>query len=272
MNDRGTPLNRARGSLKARIRAQERLVGCFVFMQAPAIVEILALAGFDFVVIDLEHAPKDWETVENLIRAADVHGLPALVRVPEIAPHWILHALECGAAGIVLPFVQHAEEVQRAARAMFYAPLGERGTCTQTRAAGFGARRADFMRHAALQNEELVLIGLVESPQGVQNAAALLAVEPGLDAISVGRSDLASAMGRPGQAGDAQVMAATRTVLKAARAHPDGPKASAMVIYGAAEVGGWADEGCSIFIAPSESTLLHEAAQRWSTDVLKGVL
>lgn len=138
----------------------------------------------------------------------------------------------------MLPFVQHAEEVQRAARAMFYAPLGERGTCTQTRAAGFGARRADFMRHAALQNDELVLIGLVESPQGVQSAVSLLAVEPGLDAISVGRSDLASAM----------------------------------VIYGAAEVGRWANEGCSIFIAPSESTLLHEAAQRWSTDVLKGVL
>ena len=84
------PPNRSRGSLKARIRAAERLVGCFVFMQAPSIVEILALAGFDFVVIDLEHAPKDWESVENLIRAADVHGLPALVRVPEIAPHWIL--------------------------------------------------------------------------------------------------------------------------------------------------------------------------------------
>lgn len=261
------PPNRSRGSLKARIRAAERLVGCFVFMQAPSIVEILALAGFDFVVIDLEHAPKDWESVENLIRAADVHGLPALVRVPEIAPHWILHALECGAGGIVLPFVQHPEDVQRAARAMFYAPLGERGTCTQTRAAGFGARRGDFMRHAALQNDELVLIGLVESPLGVANAASILTVEPGLDAISVGRSDLASAMGRPGQAGDAHVMAATRTVLQAAQAHPPGYKASAMVIYGASEVSGWAQEGCSIFIAPSESTLLHDAASRWSTDV-----
>lgn len=106
-------------------------------------------------------------------------------------------------------------------------------TCTQTRTAGFGARRADFMRHAALQSDELVLIGLVESPQGVANAAAILAVEPGLDAISVGCSDLVSAI----------------------------------VIYRAAEVGSWADAGCSIFIVPSESTLLHEVAQRWSTDV-----
>ncbi len=61
--------------------------------------------------------------------------------------------------------------------------------------------------------DELLLIGLVESPQGVANAVAIQSVEPGLDAISVGCSDLASAMGRPGQAGDAQVMAATRTVL-----------------------------------------------------------
>ena len=261
------PANRSRGTLKARIRARERLVGCFVFMQAPSIVEILALAGFDFVVIDLEHAPKDWESVENLIRAADVHGLPALVRVPEIAPHWILHALECGAAGIVLPFVQHPEEVERAVKAMFYAPKGERGTCTQTRAAGFGARRGEFMGHAAKQNDELVLIGLVESPQGVAHAQAILAVEPGLDAISVGRSDLASAMGRPGQAADAEVMAATRAVLQTARNHPQGPKPSAMVIYGATEVGAWADEGCSIYIAPSESMLLLDAAARWSSEV-----
>jgi len=254
-------------SLKSRIREGSRLVGCFVFTSSPSIVEILALAGFDFVVIDLEHAPKDWDSVENLIRAADVHGLPALVRVPEIAPHWILHALECGAAGIVLPFVEHAQDVQRAVQAMYYAPMGARGTCTQTRAAGFGSRRGDFLRHAARQNDELVLMGLVESPQGVANAASILAVQPGLDAISVGRSELASAMGRPGQAADEAVMQATRNVLQAARVAGPHPRRAAMVIYSAAEVGTWDEQGCSIYLAPSESMLLHEAAARWSSQV-----
>lgn len=254
-------------SLKARIRSGSRLVGCFVFTSSPSVVEILALAGFDFLVIDLEHAPKDWESVENLIRAADVHGMPALVRVPEIAAQWILHALECGAAGIVLPFVENAQDVQRAVQAMYYAPIGSRGTCTQTRAAGFGARRGDFLRHAARQNDELVLMGLVESPRGVANVDSILAVQPGLDAISVGRSDLASGMGRPGQAADEAVMQATRTVLQAARDARPEPRRGAMVIYGASEVGAWDEQGCSIYLAPSESMLLHEAATRWSSQV-----
>lgn len=257
-------MNPARPSLKARIRAGETLTACFVFLPSPAIVEILALAGLDFIIIDLEHAPKDWESVENMLRAAKVHQLPALVRIPEIRAHWILHALEAGAQGIVLPFVESAADVRRALDAMLYGPLGRRGSCTQTRAAAYGSLRANFPEHASRQNEELVLMGLIESPEGLRQTADLLDMSPGLDLISVGRSDLAAEMGLPGRASDPRVHEATVQVLSATAARAAGGPRSAMVVYGPQEIPTWGPHGCTVWISPSESGLLLDAASAWS--------
>jgi hypothetical protein len=69
--------------LKTRISQGEKLVGTFVFLPSPALVEIIAKAGFDFIIVDMEHAPKDWSTVEHMIRAANIHDLPVLMRVCE---------------------------------------------------------------------------------------------------------------------------------------------------------------------------------------------
>lgn len=249
--------------LKQRIRSGESLSGCFAFLPSPAAVEILALAGFDFVIIDLEHAPKNWEVVEQMIRAAQLHKLPALVRVPEISLPWMLGALEMGAEGLVLPMLNGVAQVREALDAMLYPPQGRRGTCTQTRAAAYGAMRGGFARHAATQNERLVLMGLVETREGLGAMADLLALDPGLDLVSVGRSDLASSIGHPGQADHPEVMRATHAVLQQVNQHPVSSCRSAMVVYTPADAATWRPDGCRVFIAPSESGLLLDAGAAW---------
>jgi 4-hydroxy-2-oxoheptanedioate aldolase len=255
--------------LKTRISQREPLVASFVFLPSPALVEILAVAGFDFIIIDMEHSPKDWGTVEHMIRAANVHRLPALIRVSENSEKLILQCLEIGADGIVLPFVQSAEHVRRAADATFYPPNGRRGTCTVTRMTDYGARRSRFLDHCRAQNDRLVIIAQIEDVAGVENIEEIVAVEPGIDAVLIGRSDLASAFGAPGQVDDAKVLEATDRMLTAIGAAPR-KVAVSMGAYTAAEVSRWTAKGCTIFFAASEGLLFHNAATAWLQDIRAG--
>ena len=236
-----------------RVRTGQSLIGSFVFLPSPGTVEILGRAGLDFVIIDQEHSRKAWDVVENLVRAADASGMPALVRVAWNEEKEILHALETGAAGIVLPFVECADDVRRAAAALRYAPEGTRGTCTQTRAAGYGANKQGFVDHARECNRSLLLVGQIESRKGAQNIEEILAVEQGLDVVFLGRSDLASDMGKPGQTGDAEVEAVTQRVVDAARA---ARKVAGIAHYEPSECATWASRGCSFFALASESGFL----------------
>jgi 4-hydroxy-2-oxoheptanedioate aldolase len=247
-----------------RVRQGQRLLGSFVFLPSPGAVEILGRAGMDFVIIDQEHSPKSWEVVENMVRAAQVTGMAALVRVARIEEKEILHALEVGAAGIMVPFVESAEEVRRAAAALRYAPDGTRGTCTQTRAAGYGAERKRFVEFARRRNSELLLIGLIESRKGLEQIEEIVSVEHGLDVVFLGRSDLASELGKPGQADDEVVEAASRKIVAAAlRAG----KQAGLAQYGAAACESWAVRGCSFFAFASESGLLFDAVSSLRADV-----
>lgn len=244
-------------NLKARLRRGEPVFGTFAFVASPDIVEILGYAGFDYVIIDLEHSPKNWSDVANMIRAAELRGMAALVRIRENTEKSILEVLELGAAGIVVPFVQSQEDVRKAVSATNYAPKGARGTCTLTRAARYGGLRSDFLAHCLRQNDDLVIVGQIEDRAGVDRIDAIVSCDPGLDALIVGRSDLASSLGEPGQVEAPAVLEATGRVVEAARR---AGVAAGIGIYAPAEASHWIDAGCSLFFYSADTTLLLNAA------------
>ena len=251
------------------MRAGDTVLGAFVFLPSPSVVEILAEAGFDFVIIDQEHSPRNPETVENMIRAAEARGIAALVRVHRNDPVAILHALEAGAGGVVVPFIRDAADVRSAVAALHYPPRGVRGLCTQTRAAHYGAMRTDFVKHATARAEERVVIGLIEDPRGIANIGEIVAVEQGLDAMLIGRGDLAATMGKLGRTDDPQVrdavLAAIRTTVRTQTplAAEKPAVRAAMTVFDAAECQAWADLGCNVFVAASEASLFLSAARQW---------
>ena len=251
-------------SFAQQVRAGHRLLGSFAFLPSPGAVEILGRAGLDFVIIDQEHSPKSWETAENMVRAAQLCGMAALVRVARIEEKEILHALEIGAAGIMVPFVESADDVRRAVSALRYAPDGKRGTCTQTRAAGYGGNRARFMAFARECNQELLLIGLIDSRKGLENIGEIVGVENGLDVVFIGRSDLATDLGRAGQTADPLVETATETIIAASAGA--GVRLG-IAQYSPAECETWAQRGCTFFAFPSESGLLFDAVSALRRDV-----
>jgi 4-hydroxy-2-oxoheptanedioate aldolase len=254
-------------SLKAKLRAGEAVLGTFVHLNDPGVVEIAGAAGLDFVIIDTEHSAKDISVVENMVRASEAFGVASLVRVHANEEKVILRALETGTKGIVIPFIEEPEDVVRARAAMTYPPEGIRGTCTVTRAAHYGAFRPQFDEHAARSNQELLLVGLIESKRGVENISEIL--ESGLDVAFLGRGDLASGLGVPGQSEHPLVHDAVDRVLNAVSATTSADQWCGIMPYYPDESRRWFDRGCP-FLAYSVDTYVLFNAYREAVEAAKG--
>jgi 4-hydroxy-2-oxoheptanedioate aldolase len=191
--------------LKARIARKEKLFGIFVMLPSPALVEMCGYAGFDFVILDAEHGAAGTETLENMLRAADASGIPALVRVPSRAPDNILHVMDAGANGILVPHVITADDAAAVTRAAHFPPHGSRGMATTSRAGRHGLTTpGQYIERA---RHETVVIAQIEDRAALENVAAI-AQTPDLDAVFVGPADLATSLGRPGEATHPDVVAA----------------------------------------------------------------
>lgn len=191
-----------------------RALGTFVKLPTPEVVEVLALAGLDFLVIDNEHAVMNPQAVSTMIGIARGHGIIPFVRVPSHEPRDAQAFLDAGAAGLVLPHVDDAAQAQRAVASCRFPPLGTRGVSNSGRAGGWGSTSLpDYLRNG---NENVILIAQLESRTAMENAAAIAGTE-GIDAVMVGPADLAVSSGLP--LGDPALTALTEaTEMACARA------------------------------------------------------
>jgi len=249
------------GALKSRLASRQAVMGSLAFLSSPDVVEVLAVSGFDYIIVDLEHSPTTTETAIHMIRAAQVHGMTPLVRVSENSEKLILKALEMGAEGIVVPFVQSAEDVARAARAVRYPPLGVRGTCTASRSSRYGTLRPQFAAHTKKANDSVLLVALIEDMAGVRAIKDIVACEPGVDVVLVGRSDLSASIGQIGQADHPEVMNATTTIIQAAN-QASRPVAAGIVLGSLGETEKWMTAGCRFITYGTDSDLVLDAATR----------
>ncbi|WP_329012816.1 HpcH/HpaI aldolase family protein [Streptomyces sp. NBC_00690] len=209
-----------RRRLRAALTAGSPAVGTFVKLASPDVVELAAAAGFAFVVVDLEHSTLTEQNAVDLVRHADVCGLPALVRVPDVDAAAINRLLEAGAAGIQLSMLTRIAQVEALVAATRFAPAGRRSVSLANRTARFGAvPLAGFLR--AEQEAPPVLVGQIETAR-TDPLADLLAP---VDVCFVGSTDLAVDLGLP--ADPSVLRAAVDRVGRAAR--------SAAVAFG-----GWA--------------------------------
>jgi len=203
-------------SFAARLKAGERLIGTFIKIPSVHATEVLGALGFDFVVIDQEHAPLDLTQIDTLILAARASGMAALVRISDPAPANILSLLDCGAAGILAPHVDGAEKAAAIASACRYRG-GTRGFSRTGRAGGYGSAAVE--EHVARQDADVLCIAMIEDPQAIPVIDEIVAVT-GIDAVFVGRGDLSVAMGEtkmsapPVLEASAKVGAATRAAGK----------------------------------------------------------
>jgi len=200
--------------LKEKIRNQKSVVGTFLGIASPVIVELLGLAGFDFVVIDCEHSAIGLQVAEDLIRAGHSTEISVLVRVARCDPHLISLSLDMGAAGIQVPQIESPEMAITAANAARYHPLGSRGLQPYVRSASY--RSYETAEYLATANQESLLVAQIEGQKGINNLDSILAVE-GLDVAFFGPYDLSQSLGVPGQVREPRVLEMVKSAIAIAR-------------------------------------------------------
>ena len=201
--------NRFRQALLAR----QRLIGCWCSLANPVTTEVLGLAGFDWVLLDAEHAPNDVTTLIPQLMALKDSGSAPVVRPPWNDTVAIKRLLDAGFYNFLIPFVESADEARRAVAATRYPPAGVRGVSVSQRQNRYGTV-PDYLKSI---NENIALMVQIESAVGLGAVDAIAAVE-GVDGIFVGPSDLAAAMGQLGNAAHPDVQQAIRHIFERARA------------------------------------------------------
>ncbi|WP_448006703.1 HpcH/HpaI aldolase family protein [Agromyces bauzanensis] len=193
-------------------------LGMQCFTGDPALIEVLGLTGFDFVMVDSEHCGIDPRAVEPLVRAADHVGLTTFVRVPMFDDEASIHrVLEAGATGVFIPMVKDVADVQVALDAAYFPPQGQRGICPATRQARYSFR--DFVETADRNNATSIIIPLIEHPDAVENIDEICA-HPDVHMVTFGQGDYAYAIGEGTlMMKSPRVQAAQRAVVEAARRH-----------------------------------------------------
>jgi len=176
-------------------------VGTWVMSASPIVAEAIGIAGFDWGVIDMEHAPHDMMELIHLLQAVSATKMLPIVRVPWNDTVTVKRVLDAGAKTILFPFIQNADEAVRAVGAMHYPPQGVRGLAGMSRASRFGTA-PDHFKNA---NKQVSAILQIETPQAVAQIDAICAVD-GVQALFLGPADLSAAMGLVGQLTHPDVM------------------------------------------------------------------
>lgn len=209
------PTNR----FKQALTEGKRQIGCWLSFADPTAAEVMGTAGFDWLVIDGEHAANDIRSIRDQLMALEASPSHPVVRVP-IGETWIIkQVLDAGAQTVLVPMVDSAEQAQELVRACRYPPFGTRGVgAAAARATGFGA----IPDYVATADDQICLLVQVESRKGIDALDEILAIE-GIDGVFIGPADLSTDMGLKGDSADAAVQAVIADALSRIRAAGKAP-------------------------------------------------
>lgn len=196
-------------SLKEKLNSKKLTFGSWITLAHPAIAEIMAMSGFDWLVVDLEHSVITIREAEELIRVIDLCGVSPLVRLSANDPVQIKRVMDAGVHGVIVPMVNSAQEARMAVEAVHYPPKGKRGVGL-ARAQGYGN---GFEEYKKWLSQESIIIVQIEHIEAVENLEDIISVE-GIDGFIVGPYDLSGSLGIPGQF-DSKLMLDAMSRIKA---------------------------------------------------------
>jgi 2-keto-3-deoxy-L-rhamnonate aldolase RhmA len=252
-------------SLKQRLRRGDYCKGTFALFSAGGDFPLfLAGLGFDFFIFDLEHSTFDLARTRETLLGARAAGIATIVRVPEVAYHFIARVLDAGADGIMLPRVETREQAQKLVQFSRYPPLGERGISTFAGHNDF-SRIPDVPRFLQQKNDDILLIAQIETLAGVEQREAIVSV-PGIDACFVGTGDLAMSMGFAGQPQHPQVVEQTEKVLATARAHD---RIVSLPIRTPEDVARWVGQGVRLLTLGTDGLMFSAGANLYLKEVAR---
>ncbi|HEX4984529.1 MAG TPA: HpcH/HpaI aldolase/citrate lyase family protein [Burkholderiales bacterium] len=234
--------------LKRALRAGRTQTGCWLSLASHVSAEICASAGFDWVLVDTEHAPADLQNVHHQLHAIAAYPTAALVRAYWNDTVLIKRLLDVGVQSLLLPYVQNAEEAKRAVAAVRYPPQGVRGVSANSRANRFG-RVPDYFAQA---NDNILLLLQIETRAAVAEIEKMAAID-GVDGLFIGPQDLAADFGHLGNPGHPDVQAAMADALT--RIGKTG-KVPGILAFNEADAKRWIAHGARFVAVTSDQFLL----------------
>ena len=246
-----------KGNLKSRIASKEVVIGAQLRFGSPAIAEIFGIAGYDYVLLDSEHAPQTPVGIQHQLQAVQGTGATPIVRLGKNDPAQIQVYLDMGAGGILVPMIRTAADAKLGADACYYPPKGTRG---------YGPARADSYgfddQYFAKANEKVIFMPVIETVEAVENIESILAVD-GLDTFQVGTCDLSIAMGIPFDYEHPRFKEAMQRTLTAAS---KAGKSAGIGVYGDASdpavLKSFIDQGFTVFLAGGDQWMLSAGCKR----------
>lgn len=184
-----------RTTFRSLLESGKKFKGCYITIPSPQIIEVMRCAGLDFVMLDLLHDGLTIADLRPMIMAADACGMAVMARVEADDAEKICKVLDLGVSALRIPNVHNADIAALAVKNALYAPTGTRSVCPNVRANHYACFGPVDIEKA---NSELVISAIIESQEGIENLEEIIKV-PGIDAISIGRSDFANVKGVPGQ-------------------------------------------------------------------------
>jgi len=243
-----------RNNFKRAIAAGQQQLGLWSSLSSNYTVEVIAGAGYDWLLIDTEHSPNDLESVLTQLQAVAPYSTHPIVRVAWNDTVLIKRYLDAGAQSLLVPFVQNADEARAAVAATRYPPMGVRGVAGTTRANRFG-RVPNYARRA---HEELCVLLQVETKQALDNIEEICAVE-GVDGVFVGPADLHASLGYPGETGNPAVVPMIEDAIRRIR---KAGKAPGVLTSAEAEVRRYIEAGCLFTAVGSDVGVLVRGTEQ----------
>ena len=252
-------------SLKQKLKNNELTIGSWIMMGNPMSVEVMALAGFEWLVIDIEHTSIDLPTAENLIRTIQSKNIKALVRVSKNEEVIIKRILDMGADGIIVPMVSSKEDAIQAVEYAKYPPIGKRGVGLY-RASGYGTTFEEYKKWV---DEELVIIAQIEHIDAVNNIEDIINVE-GIDGTIIGPYDLSGSMGYPGGFERGDVKESVQKVLDKCKTK-DFPSGFHVVDTDPSKLKEKIDQGCTFLAYGIDYFFMRDAAMNGMKKLNEGL-
>lgn len=197
-------------TLKTNLKTRP-VIGTWSIMNSPILCDILAKSGMDFVILDGEHGPLDYESMQTCSMALYGNNVSSIIRVSGVVESEILKAIEIGADGIQIPNIKTVKDAKKAVEYSYFPPLGKRGFSPFTRGNGYALGDVKLMQES--KNSNLLLIIHIEGKEGIKNIDAILEIKE-IDVIFLGLYDISSYLGIPGDVNNKKVLDIFLSLLK----------------------------------------------------------
>lgn len=251
-------------SLKEKLKNNELTLGSWVTIGHPSVIDIMASAGFEWLVIDMEHTSINLETAHNLIATIQANNMKALVRVSKNEEVIIKRILDMGADGIVVPMIKNKDEAQEAINYAKYPPVGKRGVGL-FRAQKYGL---GFEEYKNWVNDELVIIAQIEHYEAVENIEDIITTE-GIDGVIIGPYDLSGSLGYPGEYHRADVKEGIEKVLEKCKEH-NVPSGFHVIESDPEKLNERIEQGCTFLAYSLDFFFLGDCAREGMKNVNRG--